>query len=181
MTTGTAALPGRAGLILETEGNKMGKANKPSAEEKKRWLNRANKMRGEVQSLFTAKARSFEQATGITPRYSGNCGGRGSRDVHKFEEYSYIATCAETKAKELERTREEILRAIYTLQSEDERKVLIELYVNYRRLKEIPDELNISESTMYKQYRTAIKNIRITRKMIEKAEGKINSEKKLKQ
>lgn len=179
MTTGTAALPGGAGLIFETEGNSM--ANEPSAKEKQRWLYRAWDMRREVESLKVAKAHSFEQVTGSTPSYSGNGGGSGSRDPHKFEKYSIISTYADAKEREYKKARDEIMKAIMKVRSSDERAVLIERYLNYRDFKEIPELIHVSESTMWRLHRTAIQHVRITRRMIEKAGNNFDSERQLKQ
>lgn len=152
-----------------------------STEEKKQWLYRAWNMRRELEALEDAKAMQFERATSITPKYNGQSGS-GSKNPHKMDGYSTISILAEAKRKEFEQIRNETTRVIQSMKDQNERAVLIQRYVNFRSWEDIAKCVHYSERKTFNIHREGLKNIRITRRMIDKMEEeKMCSEMQLRQ
>ena len=147
---------------------KYQKRNSGRTELKKDWLNRARTIQREIWALEDTEETALETATGITARYQSGTGGGGSKDPHKIEGYAILTAYIEGRRRELKALKEEILKAIETLNNADMRSICIHRYLNCREWPEISARLHISERHVHRLHGEALQLIRIDSQALSK-------------
>lgn len=166
MTSGRVS-PELCGVI---EGEGMETYRPVTVEEKIEWLSRARGIKLELEALKETKRSMRGKATSTTacnkePVVSG------SRDPHKFDGLPLLAACIAERENALHKTQAEIIKAISTVKDATLRALLHQRYVNCKHWHEVAENIHYSEPRTHDKHKQALKEIRITRTMIERTKS----------
>lgn len=164
MTTMTrnAASVELAGMGL---GESMKNNSPVTIEEKERWLSRARGIKLELAALEETKKEATEKATSTTAGYKAIVV-NGSSDPHKFDYVAVLALAIKEREAELRKAQAVITKAIGTVKDPTQRALLQQRYVNCKYWHEVAKSIHYSEQQTYTLHKKALKEIRITRSMI---------------
>ena len=168
MTTRTTASAELAGMIA---GESMGTYRPVTVEEKIIWLSRARGIKLELEALQETKRGMRQKATATTASYSAIVVS-GSADPHKYDGLALLAASIKERENELRKTQAEITKAIGTVKDSTLRTLLHQRYVNCKHWHEVAADIHYSEPRTHSKHKQALKEIRITRGMIDRIERK---------
>lgn len=172
MTTKTAASVELTGMIA---GESMGTYRPVTVEEKIIWLSRARGIKLELEALQETKRGMRQKATSTTASYSAIVVS-GSADPHKYDGLALLAASIKKRENELRKTQAEITKAIGTVKDSTLRTLLHQRYVNCKYWHEVAEAIHYSEQQTSNKHKQALKEIRITRGMIERSKPKNGGE-----
>ena len=121
----------------------------------RQWLGRARYIDREIQSLEKALEDARDQATKMTQAYDADPVG-GTKDPHKLDRLAEYADMLRQKRDELIDAKLEITQAIFLLQDERQRIVLLNYYVNAMSWEEIAAQMHYCWRYTMKLRRLAI-------------------------
>jgi hypothetical protein len=126
-----------------------------TTKEVKQWLGRARYIDREIKSLEKALDDARDQATKITQAYDGDPV-HGTKDPHKLDRLAEYVDMVQRKRDELISVKREVTEAIFRLQDERLRIVLLDYYVNVMSWEEIAAQMHYCWRYTMKLRRIAI-------------------------
>lgn len=126
-----------------------------TTKEVKQWLGRARYIDREIKSLEKALDDARDQATKMTQAYDGDPV-HGTKDPHKLDRLAEYVDMVQRKRDELIAIKREVTEAIFRLQDERLRIVLLDYYVNVMSWEEIAAQMHYCWRYTMKLRRIAI-------------------------
>ena len=121
----------------------------------KAWLNRARTIERELATLNEAREIMVAQLTKATQVLSGDVV-QSSKDPHKFDRLGELAEAIESRTRELNRVKAEILRGVNKVPDGLCRIVLIERYLNAKSMERTADDNMISRRNVWRIHARAL-------------------------
>ncbi len=109
----------------------------------KEWLNRAQNIDREIGFLLRERKRAFDRATSITSRLNATCV-TSTKDPHKYDAFVEYDMMVDAKVDELFAVKQEIQKAIFTVNDRTLRELLQRRYINGERWEKIANDMNYS-------------------------------------
>lgn len=122
----------------------------------KTWLNRARTIEEELEVLHRARAIMIAQLTKGTQDTTGDVV-QSTKDPHRFDHLGELAEAIDSRTRELDRVKAEILRGVNKVPDGLCRIVLIERYLNHKSFERLADDNHISRRNVWRIHGRAIK------------------------
>lgn len=126
----------------------------------KAWLSRARTIERELATLSEAKEIMITQLTKATQLIAGEVV-QSSKDPHKFDRLGELAEAIESRTKELDNVKAEILRGINRVPDGLCRIVLIERYLNHKSFERLADDNAISRRNVWRIHIKALNQMEV--------------------
>lgn len=93
----------------------------------KQFLSRARSLDGEIDDLLSSKQSVIDEVTKVTQNYDAD-GAQSTKNPHKFDRLIELESLIDAKVDEQVQAKTEILKVIFRLQDERQRRVLCLYY-----------------------------------------------------
>ena len=124
----------------------------------KEWLNRYWKLEQEINALLEAQQRALDMATCVSIRYDREKVQQQSKGPENATiSYAEYSRQLDKRIDELVGMKQEILKAINSIDDEMQRAILVERYINHKKWEKISVKLNCDLRWLYRLHGRALR------------------------